>query len=56
MHKAQALAIHCIDLRFQQTIDQDLAARNLTGKFDRISWPGASKDLENVQTACKISL
>lgn len=54
--KAQALIIQCIDLRFQQTIDLDISAKNLTGKFDRISWPGASKDLTNVKAACQVSL
>lgn len=56
MQKAQALAIHCIDLRFQQIIDEDLKNRGLFGKFDRISWAGASKDLENVADNASISI
>ena len=56
MHKAQALAIHCVDFRFQEMTDADLTKRGLQGKFDRISWPGASKDLENIKNACEVSL
>lgn len=56
MHKAQALAIHCIDLRFQQSIEEDLKKRELGGKFDRISWPGTSIDLESLKKAGAISL
>lgn len=56
MHKAQTLAIHCIDLRFQKMIDDDLKNRSLFGKFDRISWAGSSKDLENVAANASISL
>lgn len=55
-HKAKVLAIHCIDLRFQQMIDKDLVARVPYGEFDRISWPGASIDFENVKGASAISL
>ena len=55
-HKAEVLAIHCIDLRFQAQIDNDLQNRGLKDKFDRISWPGASKDLETVKNAAEISL
>lgn len=56
MHKAQTLIIHCIDFRFQEKIDNDLKNRNLAGNFDRISWPGASIDFENVKNAASISL
>lgn len=55
-HKAEALAIHCIDLRFQAQIDEDLQNRGLKDKFDRISWPGASKDLESVTKAAEVSI
>lgn len=55
-HKAEALAIHCIDLRFQQMIDEDLEKKELEGKFDRISWPGASKDSDNVLKSASISI
>lgn len=55
-HKAQVLAIHCIDLRFQKTIDEDIQTRVPYGEFDRISWPGASIDFENVKNASAISL
>lgn len=55
-HKAQALAIHCIDFRFQKVIDDDLVNRGLGGKFDRIAWPGASKDFEAVDRNAKLSL
>lgn len=37
-------------------IDDDLQKRGLLGKFDRISWPGAAKNLENVKEATNISL
>lgn len=57
MHnKAKVLAIHCIDLRFQKTIDKDIQSRVPYGEFDRISWPGASIDFENVKNASAISL
>lgn len=55
-HKAQALAVHCIDYRFQEMIAQDLAKREVNGNCDRIAWPGASKDLENVTSAAEVSL
>ena len=55
-HKAKTLAIHCIDLRFQEAIDTDLKKRTPYGTFDRISWPGATKDFENVRTASSVSL
>ncbi len=55
-HKAQTLTIHCIDFRFQKMIDEDLKNRGLFGKFDRISWAGSSKDLENVAANASISL
>lgn len=50
-HKAKLLAIHCIDLRFQQIIDEDITKRANFGEFDRISWPGATIDFENVKNA-----
>ncbi len=50
------LAIHCIDLRFQKSVDEDIKTRVPYGEFDRISWPGASIDFENVKKACAISL
>lgn len=56
MHKAKILAIHCIDLRFQEMIDQDLHQKAGYGKFDRISWPGASIDFDNVKKSALISL
>lgn len=37
-------------------IDQDLAKRGLNGNVDRIAWPGASKDLDNVSEAAKVSI
>ena len=55
-HKAQALVIHCIDFRFQEIIQADLEHRELTGKFDRISYPGASKNLGQVKIASEVSL
>lgn len=55
-HKAQALAITCIDYRFQEMINQDLKNRGVNGNFDRIAWPGASKDLEKVTEACETSI
>src|SRR3989344_1139905 len=55
-HKAQALAITCIDFRFQKTIDEDLENRGLLGSVDRIAWPGAAKDFENVTSAARVSL
>lgn len=56
MHKAQTLIIQCIDLRFQEAVDEDLKKRQLFGKFDRIAWPGASKDFDNVKNAASVSL
>lgn len=55
-HKAQALAITCIDYRFQEMINEDLKNRSLWGNVDRIAWPGASKDFENVKQAAMLSL
>lgn len=55
-HKAKALAVLCIDYRFQEVIDQDLQSRGLNGNVDRIAWPGASKDLDNVSEAAKVSI
>lgn len=55
-HKAEALAIHCIDYRFQEMIDQDLAQRGLNGNVDRIAWPGTSKELAKVSEAAQVSL
>lgn len=55
-HKAKSLAIHCIDLRFQKMIDEDIKTRVPYGEFDRISWPGAAIDFENVKNAAAISL
>lgn len=55
-HKTQALAIHCIDFRFQQMISEHLAESGLTGQFDRISLPGASKDLDQVLQYAQVSI
>ncbi len=54
-HKADALVIHCIDLRFQDSIQKFLESKNLAGKFDRIAWPGTSKDLDTVLEAAAVS-
>lgn len=51
MHKAKLLVIHCIDLRFQEAIDADVKSNANYGEFDRIAWPGASIDFENVKNA-----
>lgn len=56
MHKAKILIIHCIDLRFQQMIDYDIKSRANYGQFDRIAWPGASIDFNNVKAAALVSL
>lgn len=56
MHKAKILAIQCIDLRFQEMVDQDLHQKAPYGKFDRISWPGSSLDFENVKKSALVSL
>ena|SRR3989344_9277306 len=56
MHKAKILAIGCTNLRFQKIVDQDLQIRSHYGEFDRISWPGASQDFENVKKSALISL
>ncbi len=53
MHKADVLVIQCIDLRFQEMVDSEMPEY---GKFDRIAWPGASKDFGNVKHAAEISL
>ena len=55
-HKAQALAIHCIDFRFQDQLEEDLKRKGLIGQFDRIAWPGASKDFIVVGNAAKLSI
>jgi len=55
-HKAKALAIHCIDYRFQTKIEEDLERRGLAGQFDRISAPGVSQDFEVVDEFAKLSL
>lgn len=55
-HKAKILAIHCIDLRFQQMINEDILKRVKHGEFDRIAWPGTTIDLENVKKSSKVSL
>ncbi len=55
-HKAQALAISCIDFRFQEMIEEDLKNRHLNGNCDRISLPGASKDYDTVLDAASLSL
>ena len=55
-HKAKALIVHCIDFRFQKLVENDLKMRNLKGQTDRISWPGVSKDLENIKKATKVSI
>jgi len=55
-HKAKALAIHCIDFRFQTIIEENLEERGLAGQFDRISTPGVSKDFEVVDSFAKLSL
>lgn len=49
--KAKLLTIHCIDLRFQQMINEDILKRAKFGEFDRIAWPGATIDFENVKNA-----
>lgn len=56
MHKAKLLVIHCIDLRFQEMTDEHVKKQANYGQFDRISWPGASIDFENVKNAAEISL
>jgi len=56
MHKAKLLVIHCIDLRFQVAIDEDVKKQVKYGEFDRIAWPGASIDFENVKNASEVSL
>ena len=55
-HKAQALAITCIDFRFCKMIEEDLAKRHLNGNCDRVAWPGTSKDHDNVLQTAKLSL
>src|SRR3990167_3904607 len=55
-HKAKALRIKCIDWRFSEIIENDSQARGLNGNSDDISWPGASKDFDNVSRAAYISL
>lgn len=54
-HHADALVIHCIDLRFQESIQKFLESKGAIGKFDRIAWPGTSKDLETVLKAAEVS-
>lgn len=56
MTKAKTLVIHCIDLRFQEMISQDLQHHTSLGEFDRISWPGAAKDSAVIEKAAAVSL
>lgn len=56
VHKAQALAITCIDFRFQEMVDEDIKKRHVNGHSDVIAWPGASKDFEKVFETAKLSL
>ena len=55
-HKAKALRIKCIDWRFEKLIREDAQARGLNGKSDEISWPGSSKDYDNVSQAAALSI
>jgi len=55
-HKTEALAIHCIDFRFQDQIQEHLEYVQSLKDFDRISWPGASKDFDNVSQAAALSI
>src|SRR3989337_3572391 len=55
-HKTNALRIKYIDWRFSEIIESDSQARGLNGRSDDISWPGASKDFDNVSRAVDISL
>ena len=55
-HKAKALRIKCIDWRFAEVIAIDAQARGLIGNSDEISWPGASKDFDNVSKAAALSI
>ena len=55
-HKANALRIKCIDWRFAEVIANDAQVRGLNGNSYEISWPGASKDFDNVSRAADISL
>ena len=56
VHKTKALAISCIDFRFQKIINQDLTDREFDGQFDRIALPGASKEHDFVIKACDVSI
>lgn len=56
MYKAKLLIIQCIDLRFQKIIDKDVTKSTPYGQFDRIAWPGASKDIEALKGAASVSL
>jgi len=55
-HKAQALRIKCIDWRFAEAIESDSQSHGLNGNSDEISWPGASKDFDNVSEAAALSI
>lgn len=55
-HKAEAIAITCIDFRFQEMIDTDLRSRNLNGNCDRIAIAGASKNHEQALQQAQVSL
>lgn len=55
-HKAQALAIHCIDFRFQVQFQKDLQERGLIGEVDPICWPGTTIDYDNVLHSAQLSL
>lgn len=46
-HTAQALIIHCIDFRFQQSLQKFIADKGLTGQIDVVSLAGAAKNFAN---------
>lgn len=37
-------------------IDENVKSKANYGEFDRIAWPGASKDFENVKAAAEVSI
>lgn len=47
-HHCQAAILHCIDFRFQPTIDKFLAKHKLNGNCDRIGIAGGAKKIGEV--------
>ncbi|MBU1000663.1 hypothetical protein KKE78_04690 [Patescibacteria group bacterium] len=54
-HKCDSVIITCIDFRFQPYIDEWLDKQFKAGSYDRISWAGGIKNLDDVMEQIGIS-